>query len=94
MHCWGGGAAETALSGMADDGHVTKINHFYNGLKSAHLSYGIRDEMRLAAAKNVIPGWVERAGGPHSDAVHIFSEYVHPIVNVYINPDGSASTEP
>lgn len=64
------------------------------GLKSAHLSYGIRDEMRLAAVKNVIPGWVERAGGPHSDAVHIFNEYVYPIVNVYINPDGSASTEP
>ena len=64
------------------------------GLKSAHLSYGVRDEMRLAAVKNVIPGWVERAGGPHSDAVRIFNEYVYPIVNVYINPDGSAAIEP
>ena len=31
MHCWGGGAAQTASSGMADDSYVTKINHFCNG---------------------------------------------------------------
>ena len=32
MHCWGGGAAETASSEKADNGHVTKVNHFYNGM--------------------------------------------------------------
>ena len=31
MNCWGGGAAETASSEKADNGHVTKVNHFYNG---------------------------------------------------------------
>ena len=31
LHCWGGGAAETASSEKADNGHVTKVNHFYNG---------------------------------------------------------------
>lgn len=64
------------------------------GLKPAELSYWIRDEMRLAAVETVIPRWVERAGGPHSDAVRLFNGYVYPIVGVYINPDGSASIEP
>ena len=31
MNSWGGGAAQTAFSGMADVSSVTKINHFYNG---------------------------------------------------------------
>ena len=34
LHSWGGSAAETALSGIADDGYVTKSNHFYNGSRS------------------------------------------------------------
>ena len=38
MHCWGGGAAQTASSGMADDGRVTKINHFYNGIEPEELA--------------------------------------------------------
>ena len=33
LNCWGGGAAETASSEKADNGHVTKVNHFYNGLE-------------------------------------------------------------
>ena len=36
MHCWGGGAAETASSEKADNGHVTKVNHFYNGVRFAY----------------------------------------------------------
>ena len=31
MHCWSGGAAQTASSEMADHSSVTIINHFYNG---------------------------------------------------------------
>ncbi len=68
------------------------------GLKPAHLSYAIRDEMRLAAVKNVIPRWVDRAGGPYSEGLYdinvLFNGLVYPIVGVYINPDGSASIEP
>ena len=33
LHCWGGGAAQTAYSGTADGSLVTKVNHFYNGGK-------------------------------------------------------------
>jgi len=68
--------------------------HVDHRLKSAHFSYAIREEMRLAAIENVIPRWVERAGGSHSGAVRIFNEHVYPIVGVYINPDGSATIEP
>ena len=68
------------------------------GLKPAHFSYSIQDEMRLAAVKNVIPRWVDRAGGPYSEGLYrinlLFNEYVYPIVGFYINPDGSASIEP
>jgi len=68
------------------------------GLKPAHLSYGIRDEMRLASAKNVIPRWVDRNGGPYSEGLYdinvLFNGLVYPIVGVYINPDGSATIEP
>ena len=31
LHCWGGGAAETASSEKADGSLVTKVNLFYNG---------------------------------------------------------------
>gem|GEM_PF-1974061 len=30
MYCWGGGAAHTASSEMADVSPATKINHFFN----------------------------------------------------------------
>ena len=30
LNSWGGGAAQIAHSGMAEDSRVTKINHFYN----------------------------------------------------------------
>ncbi len=62
-----------------------------NGMRYAHFSYRIQDEMRLSAIKNVVPQWVERAGGPTSEAVRLFNTLVYPIVNVYVNPDGSAS---
>ena len=53
------------------------------------------DEMKAAqrqsAIENVVPGWVERVGGPTSEAAVIFNDVVAPIVKVQINPDGTAS---
>ena len=53
------------------------------------------DEMKTAqkrsAIENVVPGWVERVGGPTSEAAIIFNDLVAPIVGVRINDDGSAS---
>ena len=34
LHCWGGGAAKAASSGMAGGSLVTKVNHFYNGYRT------------------------------------------------------------
>ena len=69
-------------------------NSVRNGMRYAEFSYRIQDAMRQWAIEHALPRWVERAGGPHSDAVHLFNEYVYPIVGVYINPDGSATIEP
>ena len=48
-------------------------------------------EFNVALLQNVLPRWIERAGGADSDAVRIFNEKVSPIVGVIINPDGTAS---
>ena len=47
---------------------------------------------RQSAIENVVPGWVERVGGPTSEAAVIFNEVVAPIVKVQINADGTASS--
>ncbi|MYC39376.1 MAG: hypothetical protein F4X66_21065 [Chloroflexi bacterium] len=39
----------------------------------------------------IVPKWVDRTGGPDSDAVALFNKEASPIVGVKINPDGSAS---
>ena len=56
MHCWGGGAAETASSEKADNGHVTKVNHFCNGLGSNSQEPGggpYADQVRFVWHKRV-----------------------------------------
>ena len=40
---------------------------------------------------SVLPRWVERAGGPHSEAVRIFNEIIGPIIDVQIYADGSVA---
>ena len=49
MHCWGGGAAQTASLGMADGRLVTKVNHFYNGRKRLDEEFA---ELRFRSRKN------------------------------------------
>ena len=47
--------------------------------------------LKQAAIDVVIPNWVDRSGGPTSDAAVMFNEFVGPIIDVKINADGSAS---
>lgn len=68
-------------------------NNVGEGMQSATLSYSLRDAMRQSAVANVVPNWVERAGGPDSAPWHLFNLIVSPIVGIHINPDGSASDE-
>ena len=55
------------------------------------LSSEIHEAMFQANLNSVLPRWVERAGGPHSEAVRIFNEIIGPIIDVHINPDGFAA---
>ncbi len=48
LNCWGGGAAQTASSGMADGSHATKVNHFYNG------NWGVTLGQHRAAMRNSV----------------------------------------
>ena len=54
------------------------------------------DEIRTflfeeVALKRVVPQWVNRVGGPDTDAVKLFNKTVGPVAGILINPDGSAS---
>ena len=46
--------------------------------------------MKDAAVNLILPAWVERTGGPDSDAVRVFNEKVAPILGVRVLADGSA----
>ncbi len=43
------------------------------------------------ALKRVIPQWVNRIGGPDTEAVRLFNKNIGPVAGITINPDGSAS---
>ena len=61
------------------------------GMIHSPLSPEIHEAMFQANLNSVLPRWVERAGGPHSEAVRIFNEIIGPIIDVQINPDGFAA---
>ena len=64
--------------------------NYDGGMAHFELSPEIRDGLFQASLDNVIPIWVERAGGPGAAAVRLFNEVVGPIAKVRINSDGSA----
>ena len=43
------------------------------------------------ALKRVVPQWVNRVGGPQTEAVALFNKTVGPVAGITINPDGTAS---
>ena len=62
------------------------------GMAEVAFTPEMQDAQRQSAIENVVPGWVERVGGPTSEAAVIFNEVVAPIVKVQINADGTASS--
>ena len=62
-----------------------------NGVRYAPFSDAVLNRMRQSAIENVVPAWIERTGGPDSDAVRLFNQVVGPIIDITINPDGSVS---
>ena len=61
------------------------------GMQEVPFTPEMKAAQRQSAIENVVPGWVERVGGPTSEAAVIFNDVVAPIVKVKINPDGTAS---
>ena len=61
------------------------------GMELVEFTDEMKAAQRRSAIENVVPGWVDRVGGPNSEAARIFNELVAPIVKVTINADGTAS---
>ena len=61
------------------------------GMTHEPFSDEVQARMREIALDVILPNWVERTGGPDSDAVKLYNEKVASILGVVINPDGSAS---
>ena len=50
----------------------------------------VRDALFQAGRNNVLPRWVQRTGGPNSEAVQIYNEKAAPIIGVRVGADGRA----
>ena len=62
-----------------------------SGMTHKPFSDEVQARMREVALTVILPNWVERTGGPDSDAVTLYNDKVAAIIGVAINPDGSAS---
>ena len=60
------------------------------GMEYIEFSQDIQDALFLAGRNNVLPKWVERTGGPNSEAVRIYNEKAAPIIGVRVGADGLA----
>ena len=56
LHCWGGGAAETASSEKADGSLVTKVKPFYNSvdIRKTQMQSSISGETQLRRRTNAM----------------------------------------
>ena len=61
-----------------------------SGMVHRPFSDEVQAKMREVALEVILPNWVDRTGGPNSDAVQLFNNKVAPIIGVAVNPDGSA----
>ena len=61
------------------------------GMELVEFTDDMKTAQRQSAIENVVPGWVQRVGGPTSEAAIMFNDLVSPLVKVRINDDGSAS---
>jgi len=60
------------------------------GMEFVEFSQELKDALRQASLDVVIPNWVDRNGGPTSEAVSMFNELVGPIIGVTIDSNGKA----
>jgi len=62
-----------------------------NGWIILPFSDEIADRAWKVALEVIVPGWVNRVGGPASDEVRIWNEHFAPHLGLIINPDGSVT---
>ena len=60
------------------------------GMEYVEFTPALKDALRQASIDVVVPNWVDRNGGPNSEAVKMFNELVAPILGVSIDANGKA----
>ena len=60
------------------------------GMEYVEFTPEIQEALYQAGRNNVLPKWVERTGGPNSEAVQIYNEKAAPIIGVRVGADGQA----
>ena len=60
------------------------------GMEYIEFTPELKDALRQASLTRVLPRWVERTGGPDSEAVRIYNEKVAPLLKVRVNAQGQA----
>ncbi len=63
------------------------------GMVYSEFSPEMHTILKDAAVNEVLPKWIERAGGPESEAGLLYNSLIAPISGVVINPDGTASRQ-
>ncbi len=63
------------------------------GITYSEFSPEMHQILKDAAVNEVLPKWIERAGGPNSEAGQLYNQLVAPISGVVVNPDGTATRQ-
>ena len=64
------------------------------GMEYVEFTPEVKDALYQAGRNNVLPKWVERTGGPNSEAVQIYNAKVAPILGIRVAPNGQAEDIP
>ena len=60
------------------------------GMEYIEFTPEIKAALKKAAMEKVVPNWVDRVGGPDSDAVAMYNTYVAPLLGISIDSNGNA----
>ena len=80
----------TKRKALADWDRQGVQENIAGGMQYIQLTPELKDLARQAALTSVLPQWVNRAGGPVSEAARIFNAKVAPIVKMEITDEGEA----
>ena len=67
-----------------------KNENIAGGMEFMEFTDEVKATLKAASVELVVPNWVDRTGGPNSEAVQMFNTYVSPILGVNIDASGKA----